>query len=400
MRRWGLVLLSLSVCLAGLPAQARVVESQGEARIVAGDLSGAREQAIHQAVRQAITRAGVQVTSTTKVNDMAVSEESTSYRSTVTARDVVVLDEMQDGERYRVSIRAQLIEPPPRDQSLPVRYRKKLATLQFAVLDRTHITDLPAVEQEIPRELARRLVNTNQFLIADGASHVLSDSALTRLDGRQVAPSEAIVRVAQALGVQFVVLGTIRDMQVVESQPRLRRVLSFAPWVFQSGRRFVIDVSLYDGLTGTLISQRRVNEWVEDGERMMVGSSKATALNVDSRYGRVIDQVLGRLSDGLMADMATLPFMARVVAVDAGLVSLDAGASSLITVGDALMAYRVGGAPVQEHGSSRLLGLREAQATALKISQVQPQFSLAKAASGNAGLKPGDIVRLVPMPAQ
>lgn len=390
-----LVLLWLA-CLS--PVQARLVEAQGQAVIAQDDAGSAREQAIQDAVRQSVLQASITVRSSSTVKDNALVEDISSIDSSAVARDVTILSEWRDERYYYVRIRAQIIEPgvaiPGEKRKV---YRKKLAGLQFNVLDRRQINDFPGIERELSREIVRRIENTNRVLVMDGGSYLIADSGQVLLDGKTLSINEAVARIAKALGVQFLVLGTVRDMGIQNQSvfSALRR-WSFSRYDWQSGRRLELDVSLYDGITGTLISRRRASEWVAGAGQVGTQQGRGSAAWLTSEYGRVMDRVIDQLSEGLALDLDRLPFSARVVKGEGRTITLDAGLNSMLSAGDVLKAYRIDQGQIQEYGSARQLGVRETPLATVVVRQVQPLFSLAELEEGGLSARPGDIVRVMP----
>ena len=373
------VFLLIILFLFVSPVEAKLIETEGAALIEKGAKGKAREEAIKQAIRQAQLQTLALVDSASMVVGNSLVVDSARVSAAGLVKDVVVIEEWQQEGLYHVRIRAQVVEEKLRLPSNAARYRKKISVTQFEVEDRRQIFDLPMIEVKLARELQRRLENTGLVLARDGADYRLSEQDQHLLDGKKASYQEVVTRLATQLSSQFVVTGSIIDMGV------------HTGWI-RDTRHIVLDVAVYDGISGTLISKHRVNERIIGAgyldSSMVFGSVEFL---VDD-YGAVLDQVLDRLASRIIVDLSILPFSAKVLHVAGRDITLDAGATSLMSVGDTLMAYQLENS-VTYDGNGRYLGIKESPMVTVTIKTVQPQFSVAELESDEITIKPGDLVR-------
>lgn len=368
-----LVLLALSLAPLAT-SQARMVEAMGSARVVDGAVNMAREQAIQDAMRQAMMQTEAHVDATSLVSTNVLIIESTRVNAAGTVQDVSVLDEWVDKDIMHVRIRAHVPADKQRNPSPAARYRKKVAALQFNVLDRRQIYDLPGIERAMPLELLRRFGNSGQFIPVDGTQY-LSD------DGQIHGETGTIARIADQLGVQFIVTGVIRDMGVSRS-------------LFAKSRRLEVEVAIFDGLSGAAIARHRFSENVAEAGHFERGVSLfSNAEFMQTSYGRTLDRVLDRQVEMLGDDLAKLPFSARVVQVEGNKVYFNAGVTSRVKPGDVLMTYRLEPQPVYDFNGERFLGYKETPVATLAVHQVQPLFAMGQLEIEKTNLHPGDIIR-------
>ncbi len=363
-----------------LPLQAKLVEADGEAVIENAAKGKAREIAIQQAIRQAQLQTLALVDSASMISGNSMMIDSAKVSAAGLVKDVVVIKEWEMDDIYYVRIRAQVVEEKLRLPSNAARYRKKISVAQFAVQDRRQIYDMPNIELQLARELQRRLENTGLVLAHDAADYLLDEQQSYLLDGTPVSYQRVVSRLANQLGSQFVISGNIVDMGVDEG------------WV-RDTRHFVVDVAVHDGLSGALISRHRVNERVGGAghydSSMVFGSVEF----LTSNYGEVLDHALDGLTNKIVEDLSILPFSAKVLEVEGRKVTINAGAISLMGVGDTLMAYQLENQPTYDQSGIRYLGIKESPTASMVIRVVQPQFSIAELESDEVAMKPGDIVR-------
>lgn len=377
--------LGLLLLCAFPQVHARMVQAEGIAEITDAGISKARQLAIQDAMRQAALQAGARVQSTTQIAESGLQSDSLRVRAMGTVSDVVVLDEWRgnDDDSYYVLIRANVSDQDSaHEQQLSQRYRRKVAVTQFRVSDRRHIRDLPNIEIDMAKDLVRRLQINENFYAVDATEYLLPESAdpYTALGETT---GQLIVELANRLGVQFIVTGTIRDLGVTQ-HPFWTQV-----------RHAEIEVMVLDGISGTLVSRHRANGSVWQG-RLFDFPTTQPSMN-DKFYaapvGLEVNKILSQLVSQAAADMRRLPFTARVIQAKGKRVQFDVGATSSIKVGDVLMTYRLASEPTMNAMGQEFLGFEETPAAALVVKQVQPQFAIGELESDSTMLRSGDVLR-------
>jgi hypothetical protein len=379
------LIITVLLLSAFTQVHARLVQAEGNAVITETGIGKARQLAIQDAMRQAALQAGARVEAATQISESALQSDSVSVRALGTVSDVVVLDEWQgnEDESYYVLIRADVKGYDPKhQQQLSQHFRRKVAVTQFRVSDRRHIRDLPNVEIDMGKDLVRRLQVNENFYAVDATEYLLPESsdpytAFGETEG------QLIVDLANRLGVQFIVTGTIRDLSVTK-HPFWTQV-----------RHAEIEIMVLDGISGTLVSRHRSNGSVWEGRLFDFPTTQPSmndkfyAAPVGFEVNRILDQLTGQAA----VDMRRLPFTARVIQARGKRVQFDVGASSLIKVGDVLMTYRQAKEPVMSAMGQQFLGYEETPAAALVVKQVQPQFAVGELESDGTKLRSGDVLR-------
>jgi hypothetical protein len=188
---------------------------------------------------------------------------------------------------------------------------------------------------------------------------------------------------------QFVVSGEIVDAGNFDKP-------AYFGLVNRDARRIEIEFYVHDGLTGVLLARRTA--LVEQVGERRVGRDKpfGSASFAGTPFGGAILRALDEGIAGIAADIAALPFMAKVVQVQGERIVIDAGSTSSVAPGDQLVIYRAD--PRQQvYGADPLapLGTVETPVGTLAIVQVQPGFAIGTVTPPAAArqVSAGDMVR-------
>lgn len=381
------ILFIAMLALSGFSvAEARLIEAEGNAVITKAGIGAARQQAMKDAIRQAAIQAGAQVTTSSVVSESVVVSDNVKIRATGVVKDVVVLDEWrnEDEDIYYVMIRAYVEEDTSGEmqKALDSRYRRIVAVTQFAVSDRSQITDMPGIETALPQELMNRMTLQRQIIGVDGTEYLLPESS-EPYEGLGQNPRQLIVQLADRLGVQFIITGTIRDMGVTKHPLWVRL------------RHVELETQLWDGISGTIISMERVNASVRQD---MPFTFPTTQPVLNDKFfaapiGKQIHQLLNELVRANADAVQRLPFMARVIKSQGATVYFDVGAISQIKVGDVFMAYKLADQPLMDTNKQLFFGFEETPASSIVIKKVQPRFAVGVLEGGNTRLYAGDVIR-------
>ncbi len=354
----------------------KFIEAVGSAAIIDDAMMMAKQNAIKNAMQQAMIQSEAKVDTTALVSSNVLVVESSRVNAAGTVENVKILDEWINDGVFFVRIRAQVPEDKRREPSPAARYKKKIGVIQFDVVKREQIQDLPHIERELPKELMRRLETTNRFIGIDATQYLLSNQN----GGLPNNDSKIYVKIADKIGAQIIISGIIRDMGVHQK------------W-FSAYRRIELDLLLYDGLSGAKIASHRYSENVEDGDYFSLNTTLfSNTLFSHSHFGLALSQIINRQIEMIEQDLNQIPFSARVVQSDKKTIILNAGSLSHIQVGDSLMTYRLDPDPLYST-NEQLLGFVETPVATIDIHQVQPHFSIGKLEIKKAELYPGDIVR-------
>lgn len=366
----------------GLPAAAAPIEAEGVAALADGGHARARQVAIRDALEQLGLRSGARVDIAGGASTRGKTVESSRVQPAVDFERYTVLREWQAGQMLHVRIAVKEEDARPRG-SVNLGYKKKIVVTPFHLRRSPQLDDIDDIAIRLPQELLRRASASGKFLGKESA-YVISPG----LNGPS-ADTVAVRRLASMYGSQFVVSGEIIDAGNFE-QPALYGLIK------KDARRIEIAFYVHDGLTGVLLARRTA--LVEQVGERRVGRDKpfGSASFAATPFGGAILRALDEGIAAISADIAALPFMARVVQVQGERIFIDAGSSSSVAPGDQLVVYRQE-ARQQVYGSDPLvpLGTVEAPVGTLSIVQVQPGFAIGTVTPPAAArqVSAGDMVR-------
>jgi len=355
---------------------ARVIETTGSAYIADGAQHAAKKLAIKNAMQQALLQNSAHIDSTSTVSSNVLIIDSSRVNTSGTVEDVKVLEEWIEEDIFFVRIRASIPDPNKSKDISTAKYRKKIAAIQFDVLHRTQIYDVPNIENELPRELLRRLDNSGDYIITDATQFLVS----TLHPGLRFDDPAVYKMIADKTGAQIILSGQIRDMHVDEG-------------FFQDKRQLEIEVYLHDGISGARIARHRFSETVNNASYYDEAQALFSSAGFyNSVYGKVVDRIIDSQVAFVQEDLKAIPFSARILKITGQKIVFDAGTSSLVNIGDTLMTFRLD-ADALTNTNESYFGHIETPVASLSVEQVQPQFAVGKVEIKNAKLVVGDLIR-------
>jgi hypothetical protein len=377
----GTALLALLLEVS-VPALAAPLEAEGVAAVAHGGLAQARQAAIRDALEQLGLRSGARVDVAAGASTRGKTLDSSRVQPTVDFERYTVLREWQTGQQLHVRIAVKEEDARPR-ASVNLGYKKKVVVTPFHVRRSPQLDDVDDIAIRLPQELLRRMGASGKFLGKE-SPYVISPGV-----AGPSADTAAVRRLASMYGGQFVISGEIVDASHFE-QP------AFYGLIKKEARRIELAFYVHDGLSGVLLARR--SALVEQVGAPRVGRDKpfGSAAFAATPFGGAILRALDEGIAGISADIAALPFMARVVQVQGERVFIDAGSTSSVTPGDQLVIYRQESRQ-QVYGADPLvpLGAVEAPVGTLSIVQVQPGFAIGTVTPPAAArqISAGDMVR-------
>lgn len=371
-----IILLFMGGCFSTSVLAARVIESTGSAYINQGAQNLAKENAIKDAMQQALLQNRAHIDSVSTTNASVLIIDSSRINTSGTVENVKVLDEWIQGDIYYVRIRATIPDTDQIKKPKSLKYRKKIAAIQFDILHRAQTYDLKNIEFELPREILRRLENTGDFLTVDATKYLVSSTN----PGLVFDNPGTYKMIGEKTGAQIIISGQIRDMQVI-------------PGFFRDKRQLEIEIYVHDAISGARIARHRFSETVQDASYFKEDEALFSNAGFNqTAFGSALNRLIDTQIELIAADVNQIPFSAKIIKVAGKQIYFDAGAASLIHSGDTLMTYRLDPTPLKDLDNN-YLGHEETPIAMLNVQQVQPQFSIGKLEIKNSNLTAGDIVR-------
>lgn len=373
------LLLSIILLLFTSAVAARLVEVQGSAIVENGMTGKARALAIQDAISQAAVYGGATVQSQTRISNHTVTMDAASVTATGQVKNVHVMDEWQTENVLHVRIRAD-VNVVGNAGAVASGYRKKIAFTQFEVANRSGMYDLPALETLFPRLLLNKLQEQGVIVGIDATKYLMSAQENRHFRQNDPPNRDTVVKIAQQLGVQFVVNGIIHDMSW-----RRDRI--------GQERDVVMELQILDGISGMVISRYTFSETLWGGKDILAVNDFGSEAFFKHPLGKILEKFAIKQIEVITRDIGQLPFSARVIKSEGKRVYFDAGAASLVNVGDVFMAYSQGEG-ISGLLNQQFLGREEQAAATLVVKKVQPLFAMGELEAGAEHLKPGDIVRI------
>lgn len=376
-------------------ANAEIVTVTGRAELI-GSLSFNREQAIKDGIRQASLMRKLEISSYQQTQFGELVDDQLNLVSHSQVKGVEILSERQSKDEYQVKLQVELEEQPV-CKNHSRHYRKTVAMTGFKLVNplQASIGRLESIEQSAAKYLIQKLSSSTSLQILDVSSNRLHSNAELAPTARDQFASASYSTpstqspLATQLGAQFVVTGVIRSMQLSYSQAIGKRFLR-AIQMEEPTRQFVLDLYIYDGFSGALLSQKTLStsgRW--SFKRRPVGTDSPYFWS--SHYGRQIVNVLQQAQEMIEQEISCQPFMARISRTRGHRIHIDATASSNIRAGDELQVYRSGDRYDGYFSRQRQLTAMGQVAT---VKQVQPHFIIADLplSGENLAIQQDDIV--------
>lgn len=376
-----------------------VITVEGQAPISNGMPLLAKKQALQDAILQASMQSSVNVSSHTTVNQNNVPLDTLSMSTSAAISNTKVIKEWTADNVYHVIVAVELSSK----NACAPQYRKRIIATAFPLVNQEQVIgyetqDLPS---GIPRELNNYLIESGDF-IGNNATNVnlypRADLAPEAQDQSSYRLSK-VMQLAASNGVQFVLSGVIRDLEV-ESSEYMRGAgpLAFARSLARDiiARRGIgIDVYIHDGFTGALLFQQRyVDDVIGDvwiPATYTVGSERFNSTSTGEKIAHIID----RASIDIRQALACYPFATRIIEIKDDKVIIDAGAQERINVGDQMMVYKSSGNDLNLDGGFSFIGKDKQPVGVLTIRSIAPRYSIGslETPARDLGVKIGDWVK-------
>jgi len=241
------------------------------------------------------------------------------------------------------------------------RYRKKVAVAGFVVENPGHgvFGGLDQAGESVPGILYQHFLESGKvmpFLAPRWQMYASLDSAPTsrgfsnRLDKYSA--------VSREMGVQFVISGIIRRLDVQDTKAWDTSALAkMKRSVFQENtdRNFVVDVVVHDGYTGRVVLEQRYQAsgaWDRElTDKVGFGSSGFA----ETGYGQAVNSLLADISDDVTGQLACQPMLVPVLQVSGQDLVLDIGTGSGLLPGDSMAVVRAESSWTNPDGPPRLV---------------------------------------------
>ena len=380
MKRWIILLL----CLISLPLQAAWYKTIGSAAIINNDEEYARQQAIQDALRQAMLKAGASVSSIQKLSNGALTRDDFQIRANSEVRQYQLLDEEIRDARIFVRVRSYIVAD--RSGCSGGLYAKDISLIRFnwQHKDDARYGQIYQLDRAVTRTLFDRLGQQRQVFV----TRSWLDNNLGVEPGKIQQGDSDFAQQIQALAVQtdsqYLIFGSIVDASLQQPDQGIADNIFPGAWFKTPLRRFTLQLYLYDGLTGQLLEQpfyQTQANWTFDKEAVVDPISQDFW---QSSYGMEITSTLNRITEELKGRLQCERPTARIIRIDGLDYHINLGKTNGLKVGDRFrILHKADFTDVngQEHA------LRNAAAGTMEVTKVYPENAvlrpLSQYAAGN-----------------
>ena len=380
MKRWIILLL----CLISLPLQAAWYKTIGSAAIINNDEEYARQQAIQDALRQAMLKAGASVSSIQKLSNGALTRDDFQIRANSEVRQYQLLDEEIRDARIFVRVRSYIVAD--RSGCSGGLYAKDISLIRFnwQHKDDARYGQIYQLDRAVTRTLFDRLGQQRQVFV----TRSWLDNNLGVEPGKIQQGDSDFARQIQALAVQtdsqYLIFGSIVDASLQQPDQGIADNIFPGTWFKTPLRRFTLQLYLYDGLTGQLLEQpfyQTQANWTFDKEAVVDPISQDFW---QSSYGMEITSTLNRITEELKGRLQCERPTARIIRVDGLDYHINLGKTNGLKVGD---RFRILHKADFTDANGQAHPLRNAAAGMMEVSKVYPENAvlrpLSQYAAGN-----------------
>ncbi|MCK7544267.1 flagellar assembly protein FlgT [Marinobacter bryozoorum] len=341
-----LLVFLLTLALAG-PASAVVLEGTGIATIRGGDLDAAREEARKAALRDVALQYDARIRSEDTLEDGRITDSRLTVASSARARNVRITDERQLGNALRITLKADVSEDAGNCHvGDAANLKKRVAVTGFTVQRPQQVRHgrLDDAGEVLPQMIQAGLQQRGNLQVLKAATTQLHPDVVNAPTQRQFDNRLTnVTQIARELGAQFVVAGVIRDIGVEDPSAWGTSVLSKLSRGFGASnrnRRFVADLMIFDGFSGSPVYQKRFQTQGDWNAGMGESEGFGSAGFLDTSFGQEVAGVIDQMHNDIQHALSCQPFMTRITRVEGTTVTLESGATSGLRPGDSLKLYR------------------------------------------------------------
>ena len=343
------VIFAFTLLLA-TPVQALTVQANGQALVVSGDLTSARNLAITRAKEQAALQANAFISTQLQLEQGVIVKDKLSIKALANVGQHQVLKETISGNILTVLISVN-IESHNKcsNGNSATHYRKRVAVAAFPMADpkQASIGRLRNIESSMATELVKRLTNNNKIEALNAGNLLLLSEVNTAATAQLPQGSlTTVLQQTRQLEVQYIISGVIRDISMLT--PSVFRSKNYFVDAYhildylssRYMRAFEVDLFIHDGFTGALVSQksyRTAGLW-GNNDRQKFGFASSPFWQLD--YGQQVSKEIDKMALEINSELRCNSFSVEITRANESKIWFKAGSSSGIKQGDKFDVYR------------------------------------------------------------
>lgn len=382
-------------------AQALTVQATGQAIVVNGDISSARNIAITRAKEQAVMQASAFISTQQHLEQGVLVQDKLSIESLASVGRSKVLSETIKSNILNVVISVKINSHNKcANGNSANNYRKRVAIAAFPMIDpqQAKIGRLRNIESSMASQLTSRLVNSPNIEALNAGNLMLQADPSTAASAQLPQGSlTTVLQQTRQLKVQYVVSGVVRDISMLTPSVFRQKnyfIDKYNKLDYLSSkymRAFEVDMFIHDGLTGSLITQksfRTAGLW-GNNDRQKFGFGSAPFWKLD--YGKQVKNELDTMADEIVANLRCNSFSVEITRANENKIWLKAGRAAGIKSGDKFDVYRK--STFYDYQQNPTVELSQTDLT-LTVNKVQANSAegVVNGFAGQSNIQAGDIL--------
>ena len=322
--------LLLTILTLGQTANAAWFSATGQAAILNGDKTAAKQQATEEAIKQALLFAGASVRSVQQMTNGLLLDDHLEIRSSGEVNTLELINEVYSDGYVTVSIRADIFSQET--QCSAADYTKRLATTYFPIRYGSQ-----AADGQIHKLGAAAALKLQEIFSQISTGLTLSEVEPYTLNWHNTDQQIQATILAQKTDVQYVLAVTIDDISVERNQAN-----AFKFWEGEQAiRNFAYTLTLLSGASG----EELMTKQYRTSEAWEFNMTRKLDVNSDqfwrSRYGRTILKTMQTSAIDLEEFAVCEPTMGRILAVANNQLQINLGKNQKVKAGDTLTLFSV-----------------------------------------------------------
>ena len=322
--------LLLTTLTLGQTVSAAWFSATGQAAILNGDKTAAKQQATEEAIKQALLFAGASVRSVQQMTNGLLLDDHLEIRSSGEVNTLELIDEVYSDGYVTVSIRADIFSQET--QCSAADYTKRLATTYFPIRYGSQ-----AADGQINKLGAAAALKLQEIFSQISTTLTLSEVEPYTLNWHNTDQQIQASKLAQKTDVQYVLAVTIDDISVERNQAN-----AFKFWEGEQAiRNFAYTLTLLSGASG----EELMTKQYRTSEAWEFNMTRKLDVNSDqfwrSRYGRTILKTMQTSAIDLEEFAVCEPTMGRILAVANNQLQINLGKNQKVKAGDTLTLFSV-----------------------------------------------------------
>lgn len=366
----------LACCLfITVPAQAKWVQSHGQAKIIDHNVNQAREKAIEQALSYALLTSGARFSSEQTVsNGQLINDEFNLSHHAQSQRIELISEQVNDGY-LSVKIRIDMLENPDATcQNSTLKASILLPQAQMKDRAQLRYGNLGQFEQHLSAQFADIIDQHSRSSFTHAHPNERLDVEQSLVDTRGYRLPNWLAEITDS---QYILLPQIIDMS---PEPSTR---TFGIWENDPMRVFQLKLSLFHAISGEKVWSKHYRQEAQWEFSLQQSVNPNSAQFWRSEYGEMIHALLTGASADLDAVLSCRPLLGQVIAKQADRIIINIGRKNGLRVGDTLQLV------LQQNIPDRLDNMRaianESQVS-ITLDQITEESATALLTGVNAAL--------------